>query len=188
MIWCDLDNTLIWTWDPLITSPLLSIAFGLPMETKPPRGKGRRRLRQITVPEFGAGYASCRRSARRFLGELRRLDKVRLLTSALRTYAVAMNETFRFGFEPHEIITREDLHSGITADVDPRAVLIDNESWSGFDQRHEMRRRQKLRYLGVTAHRVVEVTYFCGDTGDRFETDWSSYIARVRMLLEKGRP
>jgi hypothetical protein len=187
MIWCDLDNTLIWTWEPLITSPLLSATFGLPVETKPPCGKGRRRLTRVEVPELGSGYVCCRRSAVRFLGELRRLDRVKMLTSALRCYATAMNAIFDFGFGPDDIVTRENLRAAKPTGADPRAVLIDNEPRFLGDDHHHAARLRKFRYLGIAPSMVVDVPYFEGDVDDPFESNWQQCVGRVRALLEKER-
>lgn len=180
MIWCDLDNTLIWTWDPLITSPLLSVAFNLPIENKPPSGKGRRRLTKIEVPNLGSGYACARPSANAFLRELRRIDRVMLLTNALRSYAAAMNTAFAFGFSDVEMVTREDLLG--SANVDPKAVLIDNEPMFGPDTEHDRARARKMRYLGSGLEAIVEVPYYRGVVTDDFERNWRTYVSKVDAL------
>lgn len=187
MIWCDLDNTLIWTWEPLITSPLLSAAFGLPIEHEPPRGPGRRKLTRIEVPALGAGYACRRKSAVRFLRELRRVERAKMLTSALRCYAVAMNATFGLGFQPDDIVTREDLNVEGPMGSDPQAVLIDNAPPFRGDDHHHSARLKKLRYLGTTSKTVVEIPYFGGEVRDPFENHWRRYVARIRSLAEEAR-
>lgn len=181
MIWCDLDNTLIWTWEPLITSPLLSVAFGLPMETKPPSGKGLRRLSRVTVPNFGVAHTCIRTNAHLFLAELRRVDSVKMLTSATRPYAEAMNAVFELGFSPDDIVSREILANRDVAGIDPSGVLVDNEAMYSGSEAHDRARAQKLRYLGSQA--VVEVHCFRGEINDPFENEWLRYVAQVQAKL-----
>lgn len=183
MIWCDLDNTLIWTWEPLISTPLLSLVYKMPLEEKPARGKGRRNCVRIDVPGFGTGYACCRKSSHQFLRELRRVAPVRMLTSAARAYAEAMNAKFGFGFTTDHIVSREDFgHSGPKG-IDPSAVLIDNSDYLSGDHRHLASRQRKIAYLGIKPDRVLEVPYFEGATNDPFDRDWRGTVAEVRRLV-----
>jgi hypothetical protein len=187
MIWCDLDNTLIWTWEPLITTPLLSAVFGLPLESRPPQGKGLRRLTRVDVPDLGTGFACRRKTARRFLDEIRLSDRVAMLTSALRSYAIAMNEIFELGFAADEILARENLRDRKTGNVEPYAVLVDNAPRFPRDDGHHAARRRKLRYLGASSEAVIEVPHFHGQMDDPFDQDWRKYVAHIQTLAGKAR-
>ncbi len=184
MIWCDLDNTLIWTWMP-VTTPLASIVLGQPMGAKPPRGRGLRRSRQMVIA--GEKYFACsRKNADRFLAALRELGEVRMLTSAIKAYALRMNREFRFDFAPSQIVAREDMKAA-AGGVDPKGVLIDNVAqYPGFDDL-DTGRRLKLRYLGLGAI-TVEVPYFFGNVNDPFGYEWREYVAETKRHVLRPDP
>ena len=185
MIWCDLDNTLIWTWTPLITSPLLSVLYGLPMELKPPSGRGRRRLRRIVVPGLGTGRVCARKSAGPFLAALRELSEVRMMTAAKRVYAEAMNDAFAFGFTSAQIVAREELARPPKDGIDPHGILIDNASeFSSFDQEQHSQQSAKRWYLGRFTN-LVEVPFFHGEVKDSFDENWRDYVIEIERVMNR---
>ncbi|PTY04535.1 hypothetical protein DB347_17630 [Opitutaceae bacterium EW11] len=183
MIWVDLDHTLIYVWEPLISTPFMSAIFGRPMDLEPPPLL-LPRFKRIDVAGLGVGHACARRSARKFLEALRVLGETRMLTSATRQYAEAMNEIFELGFSEDQIVARENLADATKLKVDPKGVLIDDASLDPIGRNYS--RGTKLRYLGISERRVVEVAHFRGEVDDPFDRQWPAHLKRVRVLL-KGR-
>ena len=108
-----------------------------------------------------------------------------MLTSAVRPYAEAMNTTFRLGFGPCDIVSRETL--GKHSNVDPAGILVDNgpevpaaDDWDAYKGR-----QLKLYHIGSRA--VVEVPFFRGEACDEFDATWKTYVEEV-VALKEGRP
>lgn len=181
-IWVDLDNTLLWTWQPLITIPLPAKLTGLSMKTSPPSLDGRRRLRRVAIPGYRSVYACARRCAQPFLAALRKLAPVRMLTSASRGYAEAMSSAFELGFRPSGILAREEF--GVS--VDSQGVLVENRPEYDDDYRHYQRQSLKFLHLGRHA-KLVEVPYFCGQIDDPFDHDWQRCVEEVERVLHRKR-
>jgi len=126
-----------------------------------------------------------RHCAHDLLETLRRLAEVRMLTSASRPYAMAMNVAFKLGFKNTEIFAREDWMSfresprptGRAHGIDADGVLIDNET---DDWNHQ----QKIGYLGARG-RLVTVEDFTGFMQDSFTKDWPRHVQQVRALLRE---
>lgn len=188
MIWCALDNTLIWTWTPLITSPLMSTVFGLPMDVAPPAGPSRRRLKRVAVPGLGVGHACARKNVRLFLAALRKLAEVRMLTASQRKYAEAMNDAFVLGFTVDQIVARENLVAHREGGIDPHGILVDSATDHLADDRKQHdRQRTKLGYLGPYAA-VVEVPAFRGEAADSFGSNWRDHVAEVERRMQNPTP
>ena len=187
MIWIDLDKTLVYVRDDREDQTLALLApywgFSADVVLRPSR-KGRRMLRRVMVK--GVECRGClRHCAHDFLGTLRSLAEVRMLTTASRPYAKAMNIAFKLGFKNSQILAREDWMSGRKSPratgrahgVDVDGVLIDNET---DDRNH----RQKIGYLGAYG-RLVTVKDFTGFVQDNFTEDWPRHVQQVRDLLRE---
>jgi hypothetical protein len=187
VIWIDLDKTLVYVRDKRENQTLAMLApfWGISADVilRPSR-KGRRKLRSVTVR--GLEWRGClRHCAHDFLEALRSLTEVRMLTSASRPYAKAMNVAFKLGFKNTQIFAREDWMrvrknaraTGRAHGIDVDGVLIDNET---DDWIH----RQKIGYLGARG-RLVTVEDFTGFVQDSFTTDWPRHVQQVRDLLRE---
>lgn len=187
MIWIDLDKTLVYVRDENEERTLAMLApfWGISPELilRPSR-KGRRKLRTVTVR--GVELRGClRHCAHDFLDALRKLAEVRMLTSARRPYAKAMNAAFSLGFNNTQIFAHEDWMSvqrdskstGRAHGIDVDGVLIDNET-------DDCNHRQKLGYLGARG-RLVTVADFTGSVQDNFAKDWPRHLQQVRDLLRE---
>jgi CRISPR/Cas system-associated protein endoribonuclease Cas2 len=184
MIWVDLDNTLVWTWQPLIPTPQIAALFGLPIDT-PPTGRAHYKLRRVII---GDGYAlSCaRKHALPFLRALRGLGEVRMLTLATRQYAEAMSSAFGLGFTPESTVAREDYQAAVRGEaptrIDPAGVLVENIPYPGGYE-NERDHREKLALLGIERSRVVFVQPFVGEKRETFPRRWRKHIADVKAVL-----
>lgn len=132
--------------------------------------------------EFAVGHVRFSGVARprvhEFLGALRALGPVRLLTFSRRTFALMVCHQFRLGFMPAEILAQEDWWGGFLSGPLRREsksgnaeVLVANVS----DPMNE----SKLLWLGPTAQ-LVAVPDFSG-MDDSFA--WLNCVATVRDLL-----
>lgn len=189
-IYVDLDDTLIWTWEPLITSAFMSAAFGLPICTPPKPGQGNRRIVKVPIGDKFA-LSCCRPNVKSLLRDLRRLAEVRLLTHAHLDYALAMNMAFGFGFSQQQIFSLSATNR--QDEMPPRtgvAVLIDdNGSYSGDEawKRH----REKCAVIGVEQDSFsdIQVTPFTGRQNDLFARPLArrsirSIMDRVQVALD----
>lgn len=177
-IWIDLDNTLVWVWQPQVTDPFVSKVTGVPIEMVPPAYEWQLPLRQIRVAERFSMFACARPRAISFLGKLRGLAEVRLLTSAERGYAEALNGALRLGFKSSEITARGEFGTS----VDPAGVLVENVNEFPGDFRHYERQRLKIRHLGRYAT-LVEVPFFSGSKGDPFQKQWKDCVRKIEQVL-----
>lgn len=186
MIYCDLDETLLHCWTPVITSELMAKLLGRPM-CRPPFEEPN--WVRIPRPSGGEWLVKPRPCAHKFLAALRNLGPpVKLLTDATQEYAATMNTTFRLGFEPTEIIAREEVRAFLAKiepkepydPIDPTAVLVENED--RYDDFVDARRR-KLWYLGIKPDRIVFVPSFTGGDSDRLATKISKHVAAVAALI-----
>jgi len=187
MIWVDLDHTLIWTWEPLISTPMMSSLFGLPIST-PPTDRRYHKLRRVII---GDGYAlSCaRENALHLLRALRNLGELKMLTLATRPYAEAMNSTFGFGFTPEIIVAREDYQKAVRGEaptrIDSAGVLVENIPYPKcYESERDL--REKLALLGIERSRVVFVPPFVGLKQDSFQ--WRRTLDDVRAKLPSYTP
>lgn len=137
MIWCDLDETLIWAVP--LDAPRPSRALLIATLGFDPGGERQRGLAkdETEVLVSGVRYAvHVRPGVIRLLAALRRLDRVRLLTLASRPYALAMNRAFGLGFKPREIVTRESF--GALAGKMPRIEATHARSLGKIVTTHEL--------------------------------------------------
>jgi hypothetical protein len=177
MIWIDLDNTLIYSPDAL--DRLADRIAGARCEPSVER------FENVLVE--GASRGACaRHKALEFLATLRELAPVRLLTTATRRYASAMNTCFGLGFTPDVIVAREDwmdfpppftqTYRPRSVDVDPSGVLVDDDDES-------IHCRMKLAYLGTRS--LVTVPSYRGCRSDPFVQEWSELVSRVRRAISQ---
>ena len=126
------------------------------------------------------------------LAELRKLARVKLFTTGMRSHALESNESQGLGFAPEEIIAREDfceidyyenkliLHA--TAPC-PGCVFIDNQA---PDDSYTI---GKLEYLGVDGGRMIVVPHFVWDEpADRFPSLVPSIVERTKLMLNPLSP
>jgi len=206
-IFVDLDGTLIWTWEPLITNAFMSQLFGLPISTPPKSNAGFRRLMKVPVGDAGKyTLTCCRPNIRRFLKSLRLLGDVCMLTHASRDYALAMNRAFELGFTDENIFTyRSDRQILIDKFRARRrlTVLLDDEgpgryrhwrgtqNWRGYDRHAEMRHQEKCHCVGIKerSHRDIRYPWFDGTISDVFTNTKirCSIVSRVAKVLSHYR-
>ena len=205
-IFVDLDGTLIWTWEPLITNAFMAQVFGLPISTPPKRKEGYLKLTKVPF-EKGKYSLTCHRpNIRRFLRSLRAMGEVCLLTHAPRDYALRMNHAFAFGFADDHIFTFPADHQ-ILVDrfcaLHTFSVLIDDEGpgwsrrWLGrtnyvsYDHRADARHRSKCHCIGIKPDSRRDIAYprFSGRKDDLFlRTAFRrSLIQRVARVLQQHR-
>lgn len=172
-IYIDLDETLI------------HAKYSIPGHSGNP---GKRTAIKI-IDEDGLNHETyhslIRPKALELLNHCRKLTKVKMLTTATRDYAILHNETFLLGFEPAEIIAREDylvrtsLAYGTTTEpskrrTDPNAFLIDNLP------RLAEAAMLKQQYLGIRPENYIEIREFSGKDPEIF----SQELKDILTLLE----
>jgi hypothetical protein len=159
MIWIDLDETLVSTSE----FPSEEVA------------------RVLLKFKGGSLWSSPRPGAVELLGALRALGEVRMLTTAVRVYAHAASVKFGFGFAPEEIVAREQWLKDFAvraAGVDPRGILIDNESaveWHFF----------KRSYLGIGRDRLLLLPDYMGMLPDTLQESWPKLVERAREIMSR---
>jgi hypothetical protein len=202
-IFVDLDGTLVWTWEPLITNAFMSQLFGYPISTPPKKKAGYRRLMKVPVGDTGKyTLTCCRPNIRRFLRTLRSMGDLCMLTHASRDYALAMNRALKLGFPEENIFTypadRQILSDNFRA-RQRMTVLLDDEGpgryrrwrgkqdWRGYDRHAEMRHQEKCHCVGIEerSRRDIPYPWFAGRKEDIFCITKlrSSIVSRVAKVL-----
>ncbi len=131
---------------------------------------------RITLSDGGSSehYDSLLRPhAKHMLSFCRELGEVKLLTTANRQYALEHNETFKLGFNPDQVIAREDyisrtqlaygsVYGASKENTDPSAFLIDNL------HPDEDAPRLKKQFLGIQDHQYIQIREFNGKDPEVF--------------------
>jgi hypothetical protein len=175
MIWVDLDNTLIYSPDSL-DRLAEKLAGPLPEEHRP-------HLEEVRIAN-ATRPACVRPDAHEFLDALRRLGEVRLLTTATRAYAEAMNTHFKLGFTAETITAREDwmeFSPGLAQSYRPRGLSVDPAGVVIDDDAESIHVRLKLAYLGSRS--LVTVPCYRGSKLDPFADEWLAIVRTVAGKL-----
>lgn len=111
--------------------------------------------------------------AQQMLEFCRGIGDVKLLTTANRQYALKHNDAFNLGFNPDQIIAREDyilrtrlaygsVYDTLKDNSDPSAFLIDNLPPSDDSP------KLKIKFLGIKEDQYIQIREFSGKDPDFF--------------------
>jgi hypothetical protein len=124
----------------------------------------------------------------------RELGEVKLLTTANRQYALEHNNAFNLGFNPEQIIAREDylsktqlaygsIYQVAKENTDASAFLIDNL------HPDEDAPRLKRQYLGIKEDQYIQIREFSGKDPEIFSQELQSIFGKLEkhaMSLGRG--
>lgn len=135
-------------------------------------------------------YTFLRPKALDMLKDLRNISSgVKILTSATREYAYAMNDIFGLEFIRDHIYAREDCWVeecipyygrdllATKTSFDTKGILIDNlfvtEIWS----------RRKMHFLGILPDRYIQIRECLGRKDpEKFDMEWQEIINKIKIL------
>lgn len=118
------------------------------------------------------------------LAGLRNIGPVKMLTTAVKEYALAQSRAFSLGFNPQDIISREDYISVINdmfgekwvplqSRTDPNSILIDNLPPSTESS------RIKIQFLGIKSSSYFQIREFYGKEPACFQQEVEDLLAKV---------
>lgn len=134
----------------------------------------------IVVRDF-IFHVNLRPLCRKMLADTRALVPVRLITSAIRDYALQINDTLQLGFKEDEILAREDYAyygKDHPRTFYPQGILIDNypitNEWS----------ITKISYLGIPDCRYIQISDYLGwNPEPKFDLEWDLIFQKIKVLL-----
>jgi hypothetical protein len=137
----------------------------------------------IPLSEGGPYHSLLRPSALSLLATVRNLGTVRMLTTAVREYALIHNETYKLGFAPEDIFAREDYVCEVYGAYGDRSYEpINPGQFPGaylLDDRHPDDRDLKLKlvWLGKDST-LLRVPAFHGK-------DHENFPEKLQKILEQ---
>jgi len=163
-IYLDLDDTLIHS------------VYGLG------RNPGKRTT--ISLSNKDVYHTLLRPLASDILAGLRNIGQVKMLTTAVKEYALAQNQAFFLGFSDADIIAREDYVTSINdmfgekwvplqSKTDPNSVLIDNLPPSTESS------RIKIQFLGIKQSSYFQIREFYGKEPSCFQQELEDLLEKV---------
>lgn len=122
--------------------------------------------------------------AKHMLAFCRELGEVKLLTTANRQYALEHNDAFKLGFNPDQIIARDDyisrtqlaygsVYGASKENTDPSAFLIDNLYPT------EDAPKLKKQFLGIQDDQYIQIREFNGKDPVEFTKELSDILNRL---------
>ena len=161
---------------------------------RPGMGMGRRASVAVGFKDNGKPdtyHTELRNCAHTLLLRCRAAGPTRMLTTATREYALAMNSTFSLGFAPEEIIAREDYLEEIPAPYGgydtlvkslkfcPDSILIDNLAPT------EAHAKRKMLFLGIGEDKYIQIReYIGGRDADKFQGELTAIFRRLASQNE----
>lgn len=123
------------------------------------------------------------------LAGLRNIGSVKILTTAVKEYALAQNRVFSLGFYDTDIISREDYITSINdmfgekwvplhSRTDPNSILIDNLPPTSESS------RLKIQFLGIQQSSYFQIREFFGKEPDCFQQEVKDLLAKVSQQFE----
>jgi hypothetical protein len=158
-------------------------------------GRGRIIIQAGTKPNGKPETYHCtkRPMADVMLEDCRRAGKTKMLTSATRQYALAANGAMELGFDPQDIVAREDIGTETTIaygddfllhkqQTDPQASLIDNmrptSKWAKI----------KRTFLGIPAKNYIQIREFNGKDPEKFQSEWNQIRRKLHRRKKEVQP
>jgi hypothetical protein len=123
------------------------------------------------------------------LAGLRNIRQVKMLTTAIKEYALAQNQAFSLGFSTQDIIAREDYITTVNdmfgenwiplqSRTDPDSILIDNLPPAAESS------RLKMQFLGIKQSSYFQIREFYGKEPACFQQEVDDLLAKISQHCE----